>query len=320
MRVYLGIDTSCYTTSVAVCDSQGNILADERILLQVPSGEQGLKQSTALFYHIKNLPILISKTAKMMNNGSLKAIAVSSRPRLVEDSYMPVFLAGITVAESIASMFHIPLIRTSHQEGHTVAGLWSAGLMDSEKFLAVHLSGGTTELLLVRQIGRNPLKYSINILGGTMDLHAGQLVDRVGVYMGCPFPSGPELERIAKGAEDESPCVIPSAIKGLNISFSGAETKAKDYLNKGYAKSQVARALEKCIAGSLEKVIRKAIEESGINKVLIVGGVSANQYIRERLIKRLEHRAVGACVHFPYPRYSSDNAVGTSLIARSLFH
>lgn len=315
--MFLGIDTSCYTTSVAVCDKKGRLVSDERIILPVPQGEQGLKQSTALFYHLKNLPELMERTAKAMEEKSINAIAVSMQPRPVEESYMPVFISGGTVAKSMASMLNVPLVETSHQEGHIVAGLWSAGILDSEELLVVHLSGGTSELLKVRKINNKPLKFKINILGSTMDIHAGQLVDRVGVYMGYSFPAGPQMEKEGKKCTTSS-CVIPSFAKGFNISFSGAETKAKDYLKKGIAKCEIARAVERCIAGSIEKIVRKAVNETGIKKVLIVGGVAANQYIREHLIKRLEHRAVGASLFFPHPKYSSDNAVGISIIANSM--
>lgn len=317
--MYLGIDTSAYTTSLALTDHEGRLLEDQREMLKVDPGEQGLQQSRALFGHLKNLPQVIGKTLARYSGRNIKAIAVSARPRPREDSYMPVFIAGLSLAESLSKALSVPLVTTSHQEGHLAAGLWSTGLKtNTAGFLALHLSGGTTELLLVTLLGEKPLKFDVKILGGSSDIHAGQLIDRIGVAMELPFPAGPALENLARHIANGEKILVPSAVKGFQMSFSGAETLARVLLHKNIPREVIARSIEHCIATSVEKVTRKAVMETGRRDVLVVGGVGANQYIRERLKKRLEHRAVGARLYFPEPAYSSDNAVGVSLIAQSL--
>lgn len=317
----LGIDTSNYTTSLAVLDEEARLLADKRIILPVPANEKGLQQSQALFYHVKNLPRLVEEAFSDVSPQDLRVVGVSCKPRPLEESYMPVFTAGTALAESIAALLRIPLLKTTHQEGHIAAGLWSCQQLVKEKFLVFHLSGGTSELLTVTRRPGKVLAYKIEVLGGTLDLHAGQLVDRVGVAMGLPFPCGSAFEKLAASAPLSFPpekVIIPSAVKGYCFSFSGAETRAKKYLQEGVAPELVARAVENCIAVTMEKVARRAFESEGLKELVLVGGVSSNKYIRQRLIQRLEHPAVQAKLFFPQPEFCRDNAVGTGLIGHSM--
>jgi len=318
LPVFLGIDTSCYTTSLAVLDSEGNLLADKRMVLPVPAGERGLRQSTALFNHMHNLPVLMDEIFSELPGHKLKAVAASARPRPDAESYMPVFSAGESLAVSIAALLNIPLHLTTHQEGHLAAALWSAGCQDLAEFLMVHLSGGTSEILKVKRVRTKPLQYDISVLGRSSDLQAGQLIDRVGVAMGLPFPCGHHLEKLAAQSRPGAGVVIPSAVRGVMMSFSGAETKAKQYLKDKAGQPEVARAVERCVAMTVEKAARRAVEGCGLKDIVMAGGVAANSYIRERLYKRLEHRAVGARLHFGEPKFCSDNAVGPSIIARSM--
>lgn len=324
LPVFLGIDTSCYTTSLALVDEQGTLLVEKRMILPVPLGEQGLRQSTALFYHLRNLPMVMQEVFSVLNGRELKVIAVSAKPLPHENSYLPVFTAGLSLAESLSAVLGIPLLKTSHQEGHLAAGVWSCAKQPGDEFLGIHFSGGTTELLLIKEKLQPHLSYESKVLGKSQDLHAGQLVDRVGVALDLPFPAGRYLEKLAAEVDNKDEfhgdIKIPSSVQGYNISFSGAETLAKKYLQQGVPPQEIARATENCLAVTVEKVIRKAIEDTGVKKVLFVGGVMANSYIRKRLCKRLEHPAVGAELYFPKPEYNSDNAVGVSLIARSMYH
>ena len=177
MALYLGIDTSAYTTSLALVDERGMLIEEYRKVLEVPQGERGLAQSTALFLHVQNLPQLVEMIKPELWS-EIRGIGVSIAPRPVKGSYMPVFTPGVAIATSLAAALGVPLLKTSHQEGHIAAGIHSSELAQ-EHFLAVHISGGTTELLEVRSI--EPGKLDIEILGGTTDLHAGQFIDRVGV-------------------------------------------------------------------------------------------------------------------------------------------
>jgi len=313
MGLILGIDTSCYTSSVALVDMAGNLVAEGRQLLDVAEGERGLQQGAAVFQHIRNLPGLIEKLALRDRRDPVILVAASTRPRPVEGSYMPVFMVGEGFARSLAEMAGVPFLAASHQEGHLMAGIWSAGGPDKDKFLAVHLSGGTSELLLVeRAANKNGPVFKVEKLGGTTDLHAGQFIDRVGVALGLPFPCGPALQELAAGGRGE--LRAPSVVRGLDISFSGPESHVQRLIAKGENPVEIARAVERCIAATMEKLLRGAAGTTGIRDILLVGGVAANQYLRQHLRERLGHRAVGVRLFFAEPRFSTDNAVGTALI------
>lgn len=316
-NVYLGIDTSCYTTSLAAVDEEGNLLADVRQVLKVGPGERGLQQSAALFQHVQNLPGLVAELTQKIEFGEVRAVAASTRPRPVDGSYMPVFTVSSGQGQILSRVLNAPLVQTTHQEGHLVAGLWSAEGPDTDRFLAVHLSGGTTELLKVERRAKvigQPL-FNIEILGGTTDLHAGQFIDRVGVRLGLPFPAGPKLERLAaKGEKGRG--LIPSSVQGYRVSFSGPESQAQRLIDQGTPPEEVARAVEACIAKTLVKLIRRGIQDHDIKRVLVVGGVAANQFIQGEL--KLSLGREGAQLFFAEPRFSSDNAVGTALIARMM--
>ena len=307
--MFLGLDTSCYTTSVAVVDKNENLVWNNRKLLSVPEGEKGLPQSEALFNHLKKLPQLLHDTGQFFSYSQIRAVCASTRPRPQDDSYMPVFIVSQNIGMIMATSLGVPFIETSHQENHLRAGIWS-GKIPCEEFLALHVSGGTSELLKVYWKKGYPFK--IDLLGGTVDLHAGQFVDRVGVSLNLPFPAGPHMEKI--GLANDKVLEIPSWVKDYSISFSGPEAAAQRLVISGEKPSNIARAVENCIAKTLEKLLLNAISKEKINNILLVGGVCANTYIKERLKKRLEHKAVGAKLYFAAPEYSSDNAVGTALI------
>lgn len=226
---------------------------------------------------------------------------------------MPVFLAGEMAAEMISHFQQIPLFYTTHQEGHIAAGEYTLEKpLKTNHFLAVHLSGGTSEILECR---KHPEGYEIRQLGGTKDLHAGQLIDRVGVALGLPFPAGPYLEQLASTPDsNENNFSVPSSVHGYWFSFSGPETALLRAIDQGVAREKIARATESCIANTLEKVLRKAIAEGYPQDILIVGGVAANQYIRNRLIHRLSPKSIGGRLYFADPSYSGDNAFGVARI------
>jgi N6-L-threonylcarbamoyladenine synthase len=308
MDTYIGFDTSCYTTSVAVVDGNGSLILDRRSVLEVKKGGMGLRQSEGVFQHIKNIGSFTDARGFIPEGFRVAAVAASAKPRPLPDSYMPVFTVGENTARVAASVLGVPFFATTHQENHIMAGLWSAGGPKTERFLTVHLSGGTTELLDTAREGPG---FGVRIIGGTSDISAGQFVDRVGVAMGLPFPCGPYLEELADGAEEVSKAVpLRSFTRGTYTSFSGPETHAKRLLEAGKDKKNVARAVLLCIAKSLADVIQKACADLKTEDVLLVGGVSSNCLIREYLEERLKYR-----LFFPDARYCSDNAVGTALIA-----
>lgn len=315
MKYSLGIDTSCYTTSVAILDEHAQVIADCRRILTVKPGKRGLQQSEMVFQHTRNLPELFAQACQQLDSPiCFKAIGVSAFPRPLPDSYMPAFLVGEGYAKVLALSQAIPLYRISHQENHVFAGIRSAGGPSADNFLAVHLSGGTTEIV---QIARTPApagwqRLSIDILGGTQDIHAGQFIDRIGVLLGLAFPAGPHLEKLATTAHEQA-VKIPITVRDCSVSFSGPETYVRKLALRAEPTS-IAAGVELCIATAVTTMIKQAIAKTNITDVLMVGGVTANQFIRNQLIAQLESTGL-AKLYFPKPCYSPDNATGAAYLA-----
>lgn len=292
-------------------DEAGRLLADERRLLTVPAGQRGLQPSAAVWQHTVNLPELMER-ALGPEHPPVAAIAASVTPRPAAGSYLPVFRVGEGHARSLAAALRVPFFPTTHQEGHISAGLFSSQADLGERFLAIHLSGGTTELLQVQRQGPG---FAEELIGATTDLHAGQFVDRVGVALGQPFPAGPHLERLA--AEGIPGAVtLPASVSGLRVSFSGVGTRATRLVGQARP-ADLALAVFHCLAKTLEKWLLAARDATGLREALVVGGVAANGILRHRLSGRLEHPAVGMRIAYAQPRFSTDNAVGVALIGRA---
>ena len=148
MSVYLGIDTSNYTTSVCLYNADDGSVINQRKLLPVREGELGLRQSDAVFHHTQQLPDLFAQ-AFAEYDGEVKAIGVSSRPRTVDGSYMPCFTVGLGTARILSESLRVPYYAFSHQQGHIAAALYSINRLDliDQPHIAFHVSGGTTEAL-----------------------------------------------------------------------------------------------------------------------------------------------------------------------------
>lgn len=304
---FLGIDCSAYTTSMALVDGEERLLWERRLALPVRRGALGLRQSEAVFAHIKNLPPLWEEGAARLKDAPLAAVAASTRPRPVSGSYMPVFKVSEAAGTLISRTLGLPFYAFSHQEGHIAAALWSCGLPPGP-YLAVHLSGGTTELLSV--VVKEGASLEIARIGGGSDLHAGQFVDRVGVAMGLSFPAGSALEDWARRGRSGG-VTLPVAVKGTAISFSGPASHALRLLQRGVDPHDLARAVETCIADSLFSAVNSLPSPERYDALLLVGGVAANSFIRERLAARLE----GWTVKGADPRFAGDNAVGLAVQA-----
>ena len=302
MSCFLGIDTSNYTTSVALSDDKGKIILNRKIPLKVADGERGLRQSDAVFSHVRNLPLAFES---LRGKKGICAVGVSAYPRDAEGSYMPCFLAGVAAAESVASVLNVPLFRFSHQRGHVRAALYSTGREDllEKRFAAFHLSGGTTEILLSEE-------ESITKVGGTLDINAGQAIDRVGVLLGIPFPCGPGLSDLAirgKLTERPKPCV-----RGLDCNFSGVENKAVKMITDGCSGEDIARYTLEFVKSTIDKLCENLIGKYGDIEIIFAGGVSSNRDIAGYVSGK--YRA-----SFASPEFSSDNAAGTALLARDTF-
>jgi len=298
MRV-LGLDTSNYTTSAAVFDGTGGENAGR--LLEVRPGELGLRQSEALFQHVKQLPDLLERLAREGWLEDIQAVGASTRPRAVEGSYMPCFLAGASQGRGIAAARSVPFYAHSHQQGHLAAAAWSAGRLDllDAPFLAWHLSGGTTELLLVRPEG---CTVTAEAIGGTSDISAGQLIDRTGVLLGLQFPAGKALDALSAQAE---PCREPRVkLNGLTFSLSGMENQVKALAEQGASPDRIARFALDAVCGVVDRATREAQQQYPGLPVLCSGGVASNSRLRARLS--------GAV--FAEPEFSADNAMGTAVL------
>jgi len=312
--LFLGIDTSAYTSSVAIVDEHKQLIWENRRILAVQAGERGLAQSEALFQHIQVLPQMIRDIPSSLWS-EINGVGVSIAPRPISGSYMPVFTAGMAIASGLASALRVELVSTSHQEGHIAAGMESVEDFSPADFLAVHLSGGTTELLRVHK--DEPGKIALEIMGGSQDLHAGQFVDRVGVRLGLEFPAGKELEKLALISATRAASLLPSSVKGYEMSFSGVESAAQRLIDENKRPADMARAVEGCIVRTLGKVLEKAVKDTGLKDILIVGGVSSNQYIRTELARKLNAQAQ---LHWAKNDWSSDNAIGVAFLTRETLH
>lgn len=300
--VILGIDTSNYTTSAARLE--GGEIFQSKKLLPVKPGQLGLRQSDAVFHHVQQLPDRLEEV--LQGAPPLRAIGVSDRPRAQEGSYMPCFTVGVGTARALAAASGAALYRFSHQAGHIAAALYSAEKLDllEQRFLAFHVSGGTTEAVLVTP-DQDEILHA-EIVASSLDLKGGQAVDRAGVLLGLPFPAGPELEKLALCWE--SPIKVRPVMKGCNCSLSGIENHCKKLFETGHPKEEIARYCLEAVRAALEGMCSALLEEYGNLPVLFAGGVMSNSIIKKALTEKF-----GA--FFAEPVFSADNAAGAAVLA-----
>lgn len=297
----IGIDTSNYTTSIAYFDGENGVNCSR--LLPVKPGELGLRQSDAVFAHTKSLPDLSGRLFSNAEVGKITAVGVSTRPRAVEGSYMPCFMVGYSHAKLLSDALGVPLIEVSHQQGHVAASLWSADhleLMD-EPHLAWHLSGGTTELLLVEPEGKN---VKCTKIGGTTDISAGQLIDRTGVMLDLPFPAGKHVDALSKEANMKETFKVKCP--GMEFSLSGVQNKVQQFHQKNDIPAETAAFALRCVASAVYQATQNALKTYPGLKVVFSGGVASNSMLRE-VIAPLNPI-------FCEPQYSTDNAMGVAVL------
>lgn len=299
-----GFDTSNYTTSAAFYD--GKTVKNYKKLLTVKENERGLRQSDAVFQHTVNMPDLIEQMSAELESGRIRAVGVSSRPRSVAGSYMPCFLVGVNTAKAAAAFCGCRCYETSHQAGHIFAALYSAGRTEllKQRFIAFHVSGGTTEAVLVSPDKENII--NLQIIAQSLDLKAGQAIDRAGVLLGMRFPCGAELEKEAEKSSEEFK--IRPSLKGCDCSFSGIENKVKKLVKSGAPKCDIAKFTLDSVRVSLDAMAASVIKEYGNLPLLFAGGVSSNKKIKNTFYEKY-----GAA--FAQPQFSSDNAAGAALFA-----
>ncbi len=300
----IGLDTSNYTTSIACFDGMDGVNCSK--LLPVKAGQLGLRQSDAVFFHTQGLPELSGRLFSHVDPNAVTAVAVSTRPRAVEGSYMPCFLVGYSHAKMLSDLLRAPLWEVSHQQGHVAACLWSAGRLDlmDMPHLAWHLSGGTTELLLVEPEGKN---VRCTRIGGTTDISAGQLIDRTGVLLGLPFPAGKYVDALSQ----QSDCKDRFKVKcpGLEFSLSGVQNKVEQF-HADHSPADTARFALRCVCEAVRQATANALKQYPGYEVVFSGGVASNSMLRQEM-------AAFSPV-FCAPEFSTDNAMGVAVLAHRL--
>lgn len=313
MSKFLGIDTSNYTTSVCLYDDVTDTCTSMRRLLPVSSGQLGLRQSDAVFHHTQQLPTLFEELFSKAHctPADICAVGASFTPRKVEGSYMPCFTVGSGVARILCTTLGVPLYELSHQQGHIASALYSTKRMDliAKKHLAFHVSGGTTDALIVNDDDSTDV-LPVQLVATTLDLNAGQLVDRVGLMLSLDFPCGKQLEQLAlKNTEQIN---IKPTLKGVDCCLSGVENICKKALSDGKPHSYIAALCLKYIEETLYSMASKIIDKYGAMPTVFAGGVMSNSIIRENLSSRLD------CT-FCEPELSTDNACGIAVLTSILY-
>ena len=302
---YLGFDTSNYTTSVALYYPEENRTVHRKRLLPVKEGEKGLRQSDAVFHHTAALHELTSELFSE-EKAVVDEIGASAFPRMAEGSYMPCFLVGLNTAKTLSSVLGKDVKITSHQNGHILAALYSADCLHliKEKFIAFHVSGGTTEALLIEPDEKEIIKCTL--VASSLDLKAGQAIDRAGVMMNMRFPCGAEMDKLAQKSE-KTFGKIRVFSKGNDVSLSGLENKVQKMLSEGESKEDVSRFCFEYIAVALETMTDKLIDEYGNLPLVYSGGVMSNSIIKEKFSKK--YKGI-----FAAPEFSADNAAGVAIL------
>ncbi|WP_195283378.1 peptidase M22 [Harryflintia acetispora] len=302
MALYFGIDTSNYTTSAALLSGTGALVQHKR-LLPVREGQLGLRQSDAVFEHTRQLPEMI-EACFGERRAPLTAVGASVRPRDAEGSYMPCFLCGSGAARILGAAFGVPVYSFSHQAGHVAAALYSSGRLDlmEKRFICFHFSGGTTDCLLVSP--GEPLQ--ITLAATSLDLKAGQAVDRVGKMLGLRFPAGPKLSELALRFGE--PKALRPVFKGEDASLSGVENQCAALLQRGAPPEEVAAHCLSYILAVARRMAENARLRFGELPVVYAGGVMSSLFLRPVL-----EREGGA---FAAPEFSSDNAAGIAVLTR----
>lgn len=300
----LGFDTSNYATSLAVFDTTaGEVVCDCKQFLPVKSGQLGLRQSDAVFHHTAALPQLLQTIAAKADLTRVGAVGVSARPRDVEGSYMPCFLVGVNAATAFSLARGIPMVQTTHQQGHAAAAMFAAAGPElfGKELLIFHVSGGTTDLLHCDEQGH------LECLGTSGDLYAGQAVDRLGVRLGYGFPAGAQVSELAaRCAESIRP---KASVQGMNCSLSGLQNQCEKLLQEGRSPEYVCKYCLLCVAETLRRMCTAAQAQYSGLPVVFAGGVMSSDLVRQYITHRIPQ------AHFVPGKFASDNAIGVSILA-----
>lgn len=314
-NIVIGIDTSCYTTSIAAISLNKEIILNEKIMLKVDKNLKGLRQSEAVFQHISNIGKISEDIKYILKNYNIVGICASEKPRPKEGSYMPVFTVGLNSGKLLSSTHNCPFFKTTHQENHIEASLLGKNLYNKNKFIAVHMSGGTTEIVLVSKNELN--KYEFKIIGGTKDISFGQLIDRLGVNLGYDFPCGKYIDKKAFEFEVKIEKGLKTSVKEGYMNLSGIENQLNKIINskehvKDTQKAYLSKLLMEAIIRCMLKSLVYLCEKYETYEVIFAGGVSASKYISKNLTQKLRKYQIKT--YFTEPNLATDNAVGCALI------
>lgn len=305
-NIILGIDTSCYTTSIAAISLNNELIYNEKIILNAKN--LGLRQSEAVFQHINNLGKISDNINEIMKNYNICAICASKAPRPVKNSYMPVFMVGYNFAKLLSTTLNVDFFETTHQENHIAASLYTNKIKNEDKFLSVHMSGGTSEILLVN---KKDNKYDIKIVAATNDISFGQIIDRVGVKLGYTFPCGKYIDENAINCSETLEVGLKTSTKEGYMNLSGLENQINKIIDKKDDK-YISKLLLNAIVKTLEKSLLYVCQKYNVDEVVFAGGVSASKYISTEINKRLSKKNIHT--YFTKPNFATDNAFGCAII------
>lgn len=317
-NLILGIDTSNYKTSVALVDEDGKVIFNFQELLKVKKNTRGLRQSDAFYQHANKLPKVIVEILKNHDlKDKIRAVSCSTKPRPIEDSYMPVFNSGAGIAKIVSASLNVPCFEFSHQEGHIEAVKFFSKFNNLERFICFHFSGGTSEAILVDE-NENGSYPAFRIIGGSKDISFGQVIDRIGVSLGLDFPCGAEMDKIILERNINLPTkqnpFTKVKVKDGYVNLSGMETQGQRIINK-YSKEEIVFFTFQRIAQAMAEIIECLYLNYKINNFLFVGGVSCSLFIRDFLVEYFENNEMKSInLEFGKPELSSDNAVGIALL------
>lgn len=324
-NIIIGIDTSCYTTSIAAITFDGDIILNEKIMLKVKKDSKGLRQSEAVFQHVNNFGYISDKLNKILEEYNVAAVCASSRPRPIENSYMPVFTVGQNFAKLYSSLSQSRYYETSHQENHIESVLFNSNIKNKNRFLSVHISGGTTEILLSEKPIEDFINcdYNIEIVGGSRDVSFGQLIDRLGVGFDYEFPCGKYIDENALKSNLNIEQGLKTSVKEGYMNLSGIENQINKFVKDNYNdidnvdKNYVSKLLMDTLSRCLYKSLIFLCKKYKVEEVLFAGGVSASKYLSQSVTEKLSKNNIKA--YFSEPKYSTDNAVGCAIIGLNKF-
>jgi N6-L-threonylcarbamoyladenine synthase len=301
MRV-LGIETSCDETGVAVYDGARGLLAHalhSQVALHARYG--GVVPELASRDHVRKLLPLVHKVLKdsEISPGQVDGVAYTAGPGLVG-----ALLVGALTARSLAWAWQVPAVAVHHMEGHLLAPMLEAE-PPGFPFVALLVSGGHTLLVEVGGVGQ------YRVLGDSVDDAVGEAFDKTAKLLGLPYPGGPALAGLARQG-DPARYRFPRPMTdrpGLDFSFSGLKTFAlntwRESVQGTQERADIARAFEEAVVDTLMIKCRRALAETGIGRLVVAGGVGANQRLRERLSAVMQRE--GGRVFYPRPEFCTDN-------------